>query len=103
MKNTAKPKEGHETIRPGKFFEAARYLIETEWLTNMGPADQVPFIANSEDQSLLSRAIDSNVYEDQVEEQNPQETLLDYNPIEKVQIQNIKIAPGKVIDPWIYY
>ncbi|XP_058983672.1 uncharacterized protein LOC131804637 [Musca domestica] len=96
-----------ETIRPGKIFEAARYLIETElyrkheicisseWLANMGPADQVPFIANSEDRSLLSSVIDFNLDEDHIEEHNPQETLLDYIPVENVQIQNIEIAPGE--------
>ncbi|KAI8118336.1 hypothetical protein CVS40_9996 [Lucilia cuprina] len=96
-----------ETIRPAKIFNAIRYLINTElyqkhkisiaedWLNNVGLSEEVPFLANAEDQELVQdlAAINSNI--DVIQELNPQETLLDNIPMENIPLSRISIAPGE--------
>ncbi|XP_058974718.1 uncharacterized protein LOC131800881 [Musca domestica] len=96
-----------ETIRPAKIFEAARYLVNTElyrkhnivlsneWLNSMNCTEECPFVSNVEDLELVSRLSNTNFIQDDVEEVNPQETLLDNNPVENVPLQRISIAPGE--------
>ncbi|XP_075170221.1 uncharacterized protein LOC142242518 [Haematobia irritans] len=95
-----------ETIRPTKIFDAARYLINTElyqkhnitissdWLNNMGHSDRVPFIANIEDEELVASLI-NNSEADELDEVNPQETLIENNPVENLPLQHISVAPGE--------
>ncbi|XP_058982643.1 apical junction molecule-like [Musca domestica] len=96
-----------ETIRPAKIFEAARYLINTElyrkhnivlsneWLNSMNCTEECPFVSNVEDLEFVSRLSNTNFIQDDVEEVNPQEPLLDNNPVENVPLQRISIAPGE--------
>ncbi|XP_058986622.1 uncharacterized protein LOC131806501 [Musca domestica] len=96
-----------ETIRPAKIYEAARYLVNTElykkhnivlssdWLNSMNSTEEQPFISNVEDLELVSRLTNTNFIQDDVDEVNPQETLLDNNPVENLPLQRISIAPGE--------
>lgn len=95
-----------ETIRTAKIYEAARYLVNTElykkhnivlssdWLNSMNSTEE-PFISNVEDLELVSRLTNTNFIQDDVDEVNPQETLLDNNPVENLPLQRISIAPGE--------
>ncbi|XP_037811885.1 uncharacterized protein LOC119603786 [Lucilia sericata] len=96
-----------ETIRPGQILSAARYLVNTElyrahgvtiseqWLNSIGPNEEVPFISNTGDQELVQRLIQDNFDADDVTELNPQETLIDNDPIENMPLSRIAIAPGE--------
>ncbi|XP_046810029.1 uncharacterized protein LOC124420612 [Lucilia cuprina] len=79
-----------ETIRPAKILAAAQ-----QWLTSIGSSEEVPFISNAEDQELVQQLIEGNSQTDNITELNPQETLIDSDPVENLPLNRISIAPGE--------
>ncbi|XP_065370889.1 uncharacterized protein LOC135963037 [Calliphora vicina] len=97
-----------ETIRPRKIIEAARYLVNTElyrkhnisisddWIDNVGQNEEVLFISNTEDRSVIEDLInENNTHLTDPDEFNPQETLLENIPVENISLERICIAPGQ--------
>ncbi|XP_065356189.1 uncharacterized protein LOC135950582 [Calliphora vicina] len=96
-----------ETIRPRIIIGAVQYLVNTDlyrkhnitisddWLDTVGQNDEIPFISNMEDRTIVERLITDDTDVNVPEEANPQETLLENIPVENIPLQRICIAPGE--------
>ncbi|KAI8115970.1 hypothetical protein CVS40_11887 [Lucilia cuprina] len=94
MKNTDKVNESemHCSIHKG-----GKTFISEHGSSSVrsSSSEEVPFISNTGDQELVQRLIQDNSDADDVTELNPQETLIDNDPIENMPLSRIAIAPGE--------